>query len=97
MENAPDPSRRPPQGTPPSAEHLTPRQREVLEAYGRLHSAEAVAEEFSVSVRTVRNHLHQACKRLGCKRSREALYLESRGRHGFIDRRTERGAFAKNE
>lgn len=73
---------------PATARRLSPRERAVLELLALGYSNEAVAEQLSISVHTVRTHLQSVLGKLGVANRAAALVAAhrsgeiGRGRHG---------------
>lgn len=61
---------------------LTPRELEVLRLVGRGHSADAVAQELVISLRTVRTHIHRTLLKTGAHSQLEVVAMARH--HGLI-------------
>lgn len=73
---------------PPAARRLSPRERAVLELLALGYSNDAVAEQLSISVHTVRTHLQSVLGKLGVANRAAALVAAHRsgeiGRGGHV-------------
>lgn len=57
---------------------LSPRERQVLDAYGRLWSWKLVGAELQISESTAKQHGYVACRKLGVERIGQAVILANR-------------------
>jgi DNA-binding CsgD family transcriptional regulator len=58
---------------------LTPREKEILQLYVELASANAVAEVLALSPQTVKNHLYEMRKKVGAKNTSQLVYMLATG------------------
>jgi DNA-binding NarL/FixJ family response regulator len=66
-----------------SAESLTPREREVLQALAEGLTSEGIAERLDISLRTERNHMASILSKLGVHSQLQALVFALR--HGVVE------------
>jgi DNA-binding NarL/FixJ family response regulator len=69
-------------GADPDAEHLTPRQQEILEHLARGLLYKEIAEALGISYETVNNHIRQIYRKLHIRSRSQAVarYFQDRGR-----------------